>query len=263
MTPRGKAFERPPMFRRRRFKASHQRPGLLTSILRPLSVAFLVVGLPAGLATWALTSPRFALAEIEVESGDNVSRQWVAESLAPLRGRHVLLLSLPEVEALLDDHQWIAGVAVQKKLPHGLMVRILERIPVAIVSRDDGLHYVDRDGLAIDRLAGDELPAALLLIEGQTGEAAVIAAAVAAIDELAASDSSIFQAVEQIELLGGFDLKLRPIGLPFTVLLRADRLQPAVHRFEQLLPKIIHRYDGLQAVDLRFTRQIVMQFLEA
>ena len=52
-------------------------------------------------------------------------------------------------------------------------------------------------------------------------------------------------------------------SLPFAVFVRVDRLQPAVANLEKLLPQITRRYDALAAVDLRFSRQIVMKFPEA
>jgi cell division protein FtsQ len=263
MTGLGNPLERPPMFRRRPFRASHQRPSLLRILLRPLGLALLLVGTPAALAVWTLTSSRFALHDIEVESGERVAPEWVAQSLEPLRGRHVLLLSLPEVERLLAAHRWVQGVEVRKRLPDALVVQIVERIPVAVIRDARGLSYVDRQGRLIDSLESVEVPAALLLIEGEVGDSAAIAAAVSAVETLSARGSAIFRSVESVELLSGPDLELRVSALPFAVLIRVDRLEPAVDRFERLLPKIRSRYEGLAAVDLRFSRQLVMKFPEA
>jgi len=263
MTAPRSPLRKPPMFRRRRFQASHQRPGVLQSLLRPLGLALLLVGAPAAAGVWALTSPRFALSDIEVSSGERVSQAWIVESLEPLRGRHVLLLSLPEVQGLLADHRWVEGVQVSKKLPNALVVEVLERVPVAVARNDGALHYIDRQGRLIDRLEGEDPPAALLLIEGLTDRQAAMGAAVAAVEHLATEDSQLFQAVLAVEILTGPDLKLQVAGLPFAVFVRVDRLDPAIANLEQLLPKITRRYDDLDAVDLRFSRQIVMKFPEA
>ena len=128
--------------------------------------------------------------------------------------------------------------------------------------RDDGLYYVGRDGRLIDRVAGSEVPAALLLIEGDGGPGAA-AAAIAAVERLAAGGSKAFEAVDRVALLTGPDIELHATRLPFAVLVRVDRLLPAVATFEELLPKILRRYEGLLAVDLRFSNQIVMRFPEA
>ncbi|MDH3402291.1 MAG: FtsQ-type POTRA domain-containing protein [Acidobacteriota bacterium] len=262
MTVPGAAIERPPMFRRRRFEASHRRPSVARAILRSFGVAAAIVGIPAAVVFWVLTSPRFALRDLEIASGERVAAQWVADRLAPLRGRHVLLVSLPEIERLLATHRWVAGVEVHKRLPDALVVEVLERVPVAVLRRADGLYYVDRGGDLIDRLAQPEAPAALLLVEGDGGPAAV-AAAIDAVERLAAGGSAVFEAVERVALLTGPDVELHATRLPFAVLVRVDRLQPAVATFERLLPKILRRYEGLQAVDLRFSKQIVIRFPEA
>lgn len=263
MTSGVNPLQRPPMFRRRPFQASHQRPGLLRTLLRPLALAVLVVGVPAALAVWVLTSSRFALRDIQITSGERVPPAVVAESLAPLRGRHVLLLSLPEVERLLAKHSWVEGVEVHKKLPDALVVEVLERIPAAVLRHRGTLHYVDREGRIIDRTDASDVPAALLLIDGEPDRRRAVAGAVAAVETLMAGSSPLFETVVGVEMLPGPDLRLRVAALPFAVLVRADRLQPAVARFERLLPKILDRYDGFEAIDLRFSRQIVMTFPEA
>lgn len=262
-TATGNTGGKPPMFRRRRFQASHKRPSLLQSLLKPLGLALLLVGAPAAAGVWTLTSPRFALADIEVASGQRVPAEWVIENLEPLRGRHVLLLSLPEVQGLLAGHRWVDGVEVRKRLPNALVVQVLERIPVAVARHDEALHYIDRHGRVIDQFEGGAAPAALLLIEGDTERQPAVRAAVAAVEELAARPSEHFQAVLEVEILSGPDLKLETASLPFSVLVRVDRLYPAVANLEQLLPKITRRYEPLEAVDLRFSRQIVMKFPEA
>ena len=117
MTRSHSPLERPPMFRRRRFQASHKRPSLLGAILRSLGLALVLVGVPAAAVFWALTSPRFALRDIEIASGERVEAAWVVRNLAPLRGRHVLLVSLPEVERLLESHDWVEGVEVRRDCP--------------------------------------------------------------------------------------------------------------------------------------------------
>ena len=263
MTPAGNPLQKPPMFRRRRFQASHQRPGLLRILFRPLGLALLVVGTPVAVGLWALTSSRFALSDIEVTSGDRVPIEWVVERLAPLRGRHALLLALPEVQGLLADHRWVDGVEVHKKLPNALVVQVLERVPVAVARYEGNLHYIDHDGRLIDSLGSDEAPASLLLVEGLTDRRAAVAAALTAVEHLAAGESTLFQSVMAVEILTGPDLRLEVASLPFGVFIRVDRLQPAVDNLEKLLPKITRRYDAITAVDLRFSRQIVMKFPEA
>jgi len=263
MSPANSPLQRPPMFRRRRFVATHRRPGLVRNLLRPLGMALAIVGAPAALAVWTLTSPHFALADIEVESGRRVPAGWVIENLAPLRGRHVLLLALPEVERLLGGHRWVHGVQVRKKLPNSLVVEVLERIPVAVLRHGEALHYVDSEGLLIDQLESAHIPAALLVIDADPERRSAVAAAVAAIDNLAGRESKLFEAVLTAEVLTGQDVKLHLAGLPFALLVRIDRLDPAVADFERLLPKLMSRYEDIAAVDLRFSRQIVMQFPEA
>lgn len=262
MTPAREPFERPPMFRRRRFDASHRRPGLLRAVIRPLALALLLVGPPAVAGFWVLTSPRFELKSIQIATGDRVAEAWIAENLEQLRGRHVLLLSLPEVEGLLAGHRWVEGVEVSKKLPDALVVQVLERIPSGMLRSGGSRHYVDRSGRVIDRVEPGAQPA-LLLIDAAMTDHVAIAAALTAAEALQGRASSLFAQVEAVEVLRGADLKLTIRGLSYAVLVRPAQLEPAVTQFEELQSEIERRFGGFVAVDLRYHRQIVMQFPEA
>lgn len=250
------------MFRRRRFVASHRRPGLWRLVVRPVLIAAVAAGAPLGAAVWLSTSPRFELSTIHIATGERVPAAWAARNLQSLRGRHTLLLSLDEVEGLLADHRWVEGVEVSKRLPDALLVEILERVPVAVV-RDRGVEsYVDRAGEVIDVVAPDGAPE-LLRIDAREPVAEAVATAVRTIDELRGVARRLHQRIERVELLAGSDLELRLVDRPYALLVRPGRLQPTVSRFERLQPEIERRFGDFDAVDLRFHRQIVLQFPEA
>ena len=66
-------------------------------------------------------------------------------------------------------------------------------------------------------------------------------------------------ALSQIDVVDEDDYQLRVDGLPCPLLVRGSRLADNLVRFEQLLPDLRRRYPALAAVDLRFSRRIVIQ----
>ncbi len=66
-------------------------------------------------------------------------------------------------------------------------------------------------------------------------------------------------ALSQIDVVDEDDYQLRVEGLPCPLLVRGSRLADNLVRFEQLLPELRRRYPALAAVDLRFSRRIVIQ----
>jgi hypothetical protein len=67
------------------------------------------------------------------------------------------------------------------------------------------------------------------------------------------------QSLSQIDVVDEDDFRLRVDGLPCPLLVRGSRLADNLVRFEQLLPELRRRYPALAAVDLRYSRRIVVQ----
>ena len=47
----------------------------------------------------------------------------------------------------LTDTGWVWQASVEKKYPNGLILKIVERKPIALLQQHDGLHYFDRHGV--------------------------------------------------------------------------------------------------------------------
>ena len=63
----------------------------------------------------------------------------------------------------------------------------------------------------------------------------------------------------QIEVLGEEDFRLRTDALPFPLLVKGGEVAPKLQRLLTLLPELARRYPKIEAVDLRFSRRIVVQ----
>ena len=49
----------------------------------------------------------------------------------------------------LEKHSWIETAMVKRKWPNELLIKIRERVPVAIINQESGLHYIDKKGVVI------------------------------------------------------------------------------------------------------------------
>lgn len=258
MTTQRLTIERPTAFRRRRFVVPHRRRSRTLMLLKPFLLAVVLVGLPVMAAWWVYTSPRFLLTEIQIGSTNRVSVEEIAAALTPLRGRHLLGLSLADVEGRLTANPWIASAAIRKELPDRLVVEIAERQPVALLRRADELLYVDGNGFAIDAYdPRGEVDFVLLSVafgaQLQVGQALDL---VASLERLAPEMS---RGLSEIEILGLGDYRIHTAALDFPILLSAAEVETQLAKLEDLLPEISRRFAAVEAVDLRFSRQIVIQ----
>lgn len=261
-------------FRRRGTPPRRRRKSILVSLLRPLVVAVVVVALPSGLVLWVLTAPLFRLRTVEVGGpGRRVGAAWVRQVLAPLQGRNLVRLSLADATARLQSNPWIEKVEIEKELPAGLRVKLAERRPVALLLSGRNLAYADTAGRPIAPVATPaELEEArkggLLVVsfvreprpDGPAQPAGVgVAAALKVAAELGRVQPDWAAKLAQIEVLGEEDFRLHTDALPFPLLVTAGQVGPKVQRLVELLPELTQRYSRIEAVDLRFSRRIVVQ----
>jgi cell division protein FtsQ len=112
------------------------------------------------LATFALTSPSFVLSspeDIVVAGNRFVSREEVLGALGlPLTGNvkagtNVFRISLDARRRLVETLPWVRTAAVTRILPHGLLVSITERTPVAFATLGGRVSLVDGDGMLLEK----------------------------------------------------------------------------------------------------------------
>jgi len=227
-------------------------------LLGPLFAASAIVGLPVAGAWWLASAPRFALAEVAVEGGRRVSAEWVEARLAPWRGKNLPRLALGQVEDALGEHRWVRGVDLRKELPARLRVTIYEKEAAALLRQEGGLYYLDAGGETIDRFTpggGEDL----LVISRPAPGLGDPLGALGLAEELESERPEWAAGLAEIEILGGRDYRITTEALPFPLLLEAGEWAGRARHLEALLPEISARYGGVAAVDLRFSRRLIVQ----
>lgn len=273
--PRPSEDEEPALLRRRREGLRPWRKRRWLRWLRALAVLLAAASVPAALGTWLLTSPRFALAGMEVAAGERVSEAWVRQTLAPFAGRNLLLLSLGAVDRRLAEHRWLAAADLRKELPNRLGVRVIERREVALLRRGKELLYLDGDGREIAHFDPGAAGGADLVVvtprpgeslesirpekPGRDGSEADAVAALALLRELDTAAPAWLEGLSEIEVLGTEDFRVYATDLPCPLLLRAGTVAERARRLEELLPEIVARYGPVREIDLRFARRIIVQ----
>lgn len=256
------------VFRRTGAPPKRKRRNPLLGLLRPLAVSIFLVALPAALVTWVLTSPRFDVRDVMVDAGTpRLPIPLVQGAAASFAGENLVLLSLPRVEAALRRNPWVETVEIQKELPDRLRIRVTERRPVALLTQGGGLVYADEKGRPIVPLSSPaEVEAArkaglvvVTFAHAQLPKSSGVAGALAVAGELGRVQPDWAGALQRIEVLGEQDFRLHTDRLRFPLLVTRGQVGPKVQRLVRLLPELDRRYPAIQAVDLRFSRRIVVQ----
>ena len=255
----------PEEFRRSGAPPRRRRRNPIVALLRPLAVSLLLVALPAALVTWVLASPRFDLAEVIVVAGTpRIPAEALRAAIAPFEGGNLVLLPLDSVEAAVRRNPWVDTVEVAKELPDRLRVGVTERKPVALLEKAGGLVYADEKGRPIAPVEDPEQArrtglVVVVFTHPQLSPSDGVGGALEVAGELGRVQPSWAGALSKIEVLGEQDFRLHTAALRFPLLVTRGQVGPKVKRLKELLPELDRRYPAIQAVDLRFSRRIVVQ----
>jgi cell division protein FtsQ len=268
------ADDESPYLRRQRTVAVRQR---LSRRLRWVIVGFVAL-LPVGFAAYyfasfAVTSPRFALEssdDVTVEGYHYLSRDEFLNVLGfpppgTLRaGTNIFRLSLSEKRKQVESIPWVRSASLTRAYPHRLVLRVVERTPVAFVSVGGHVRLVDEDGVLLEkpeRAAFDfpvltgldtadslaERKARLALYQKFDGQVA---------EEVARAGWLI----SEVDLSDVDDLKALLVQGPET--LRVDfgnnNFQERFKNFLALLPEVRKTNAKIDSVDMRYHNQIVV-----
>lgn len=243
-------LRRPAARRRRR---SRRVPRLAWTLLK----ALLWVAGPTALVLWIFASSYFSIREIEVTAGSRVSPGWALEALEPIRGEHVLTVSLAAIRQRLS-HPWIDVVELRKQLPDRLVVTVAEREPVALWRRDGKLLYVDRLGEPIAPCPpgdGDHL----LVLTGGHGDTIAADEALGVVEELRRLRPDWAEDVGELAVLGEHDFRIELEGRPWDLWVRSGRLGDGLRRLESRSQVLRELKPPATGIDLRFERRIVIR----
>jgi cell division septal protein FtsQ len=115
----------------------------------PAIIALVAVG---GLVTagrhgyhWLTHSPRFAVTKVEVHGEARLTEDAVRARLPFAAGANIFKIDTGDAEAALAADPWIAKVTVKRRLPHTVVVDIVERRPAVVVAAE-GLYLADASG---------------------------------------------------------------------------------------------------------------------
>jgi len=156
----------------RRAAEAPRRPSRLLSALRAIAGVTLVVSSAVAVA-WAarrhvVSSPRFAVTEIEVVGNDRRPSETLVAETGVAVGANVFALDLDAARGRLLADPWIADAALARRLPGTILVQVTERKPAALVSLGD-VYLATAEGEPFKKLEPGD-PVDLPLVTGLRAE---------------------------------------------------------------------------------------------
>ena len=212
---------------------------------------------------WMLTSPRFAVTEIEVRGAREVSREAIAAAgLAP--GVNFFRLDPRAVADRLESLPLVRRAEVIRAFPHRVTVLIEERRPFTLVHAGR-LHWIDEQGVDLGPEGRAVTPSAPVItglrpldLAPGAGGSPGITAGVSLLRMLLRSGSDLLGQISEIDVS-------RPDGpVLYTVdgvevRLGAEDWEARLGRLLGVLAQLRSAGEAVTSIDLRFRDQVVLK----
>jgi cell division protein FtsQ len=218
-----------------------------------------------------LFSPRVQLAsydQIEISGNHYVGRAAVTEKFAEDLGKSVVRVPLDTRRAELEAIPWVEDVSVQRILPGGLRVDLVERTPVAFLRSGTELSLVDLDGVILERPTEADFAFPVISGLSESMPLADRAARMKQFDEflkdLNLAQPGASDQVSEVDLSDAHDVRATLAGLgdqgqaPLQVRFGETDF---VNKYRLLVENIASwraSVGRVESVDLRFSRQVVV-----
>jgi len=248
--------------------AARRRAGRRSRGRRGLAVVAVLVALtgPAVLVYWALTTPRFAVGDVEVRGASRVPVARILDAAAIPPGTNLWRIDPTAAASRVQELPGIRRAELTRELPNRVTILVEERRPFTLVS-GGSLHWLDEEGW----LLGEEFQAVappVPVITGLTEDevatmrtqpSAKARAAIGLIRALLRSGSPLAAEISEI------DMSRREGPVLYTVdgievRLGSEEWEERLARLEGVLANVADKSDALRAIDLRFRDQVVLSW---
>lgn len=237
------------------------------SIVR--NAVFLAIATLIGFAIYRHTQSdaRFAIRSVEVTGATHTPRADLDAITSRYIGSNLFQIDISRVQSDMRSLPWVSRIEIEKKLPGMLRMRVVERIPVALVQQGRELNYVDEKGVAFARLdpaVGDpDLP--LIGAEcppSRTEPCRDLARAVMLLRSLASRDPQVYSRLSEVRPLVPDGFALFDRDLAATVYANAGDVPGKLRALYAIAAAENLSRGSIAYADLRFSDRIVIKPLQ-
>ena len=233
---------------------------------RAVALAALPLAALAGLALggrWALTTPRFAVATIEVRGASRVPPAEIVAASSIRPGVNLWTIDTARAALAVAGLPQIRRAEIVRELPGRVTIVVEERRPFTLVHAER-LHWVDEEGRVLGQAREAVVPPVPVISGLTEAELETLSttpgpkarAAIAVIRALLRSGSTLTQEISEIDMSRGEGPVLYTVD-GVEVRLGREEWEDRLARLEGVLAQVTTK--NVRTVDLRFRDQVVLQ----
>jgi cell division protein FtsQ len=200
---------------------------------------------------------RFAVRHIEVAGAVHVPAAALSAITARYLGLNLFKIDIANVQHDLGSLPWVERIAIEKKIPDTLRIKVIERSPVALAARAGRLEYVDARGVVLAPLSPAVGDADLPIITADTAEE--LTRTVKFAESLRRQDTAVFSRIAEIRPVvpAGFAVFDRELGA--TVYVNDADASAQWRSLYAILAAEKLGHAAIEYADLRFSDRVIIK----
>jgi cell division protein FtsQ len=223
-----------------------------------------LAGAGAGTWHWLVTSPRFAVASVEVRGASRVPVRRILAAAAVAPGTPLWRVDPAAVVARVEAVPGIRRAEVVREAPNRMAIQVEERRPFTLVS-SGRLHWLDEEGQVLGeerRAVAPPVPVITGLTDDElaalrTAPSPKVQQALALIRAMLRTGSPLLSAISEI------DVSRREGPVLYTVegievRLGSEEWEERLTRLSGVLAQVAAEPGSVRSIDLRFRDQVVL-----
>ena len=223
------------------------------------NTAFAVVLVLCGLWAYRQTQSdgRFAVKHIEITGAVHTPRAEIESLTRRYTGLNLFKIDIAGVQHDLGSLAWVERIAIEKKIPDTLRIKVVERTPVALLHDGPGLRYIDANGVVLDPLSPSVGDADLPVVESAAGPDAV--RAVQFLDAVRGRDAELYSRISAVRPVEPYGFAVFDRQLGATVYVNDADAAATWRTLYSIVDAEGLGRDALEYADLRFADRIVVK----
>ncbi|MDY0091130.1 MAG: FtsQ-type POTRA domain-containing protein [Candidatus Vecturithrix sp.] len=227
----------------------------------PLLCIAVMLSLCGAMLFYMQTSPRFEISRIGLQGHVRILPEAIVEALQIEPRTNIFQIHLDAVKQKLEAMQWIKSAEVYRNFPDKLSIKLIERIPFALV-KVDKLYLVDMDGVILGALASGSA-IRLPIITGAfvkrihlNGKNPELAQAFHALNTLLLSAHPLFHHIRKIQIESPENVIIFSNDALPQIYVSLPDIQQGIQRLDKIYPELA--IEQIAAIDLRFEKRIIV-----
>jgi len=233
-------------------------------VLKPLLVIVFIVGSVFS-GRWSyhklLTAPYLTINAVNVTGVARVRPESAAE-LAGLKGRNILSFRAKDVVERLRKNPWIEDADIARSYPAAVNIVVRERRPAALVKMD-GMYVMDAGGVIFKKLSAEDnldLPVVTGLTRASVAGGKGGWSLLELLNTLKTRKGFNLAKVSEIHFDPTFGFSVYTLDEGVRLDVGMDAFEEKLVSFEKVLRARGGSLDGIEAMDLNNSHQVVVRF---